>query len=217
MIIDNRFLNKLDVLPGQYLLDLGCGEGAHFESIRKFSPGLHVALDLDFYSLQKMVSCYSSLLNNPRSTTDLQVCANALGLPFSDETFDRVICSLVLYFLPFQTALKELHRIVKIGGKVYLRLPILAWSRIIYIFRYALISPHKSAYTALLLINGIYYYLIGKQLDNPFLRHERITTFIPRNRLEESIVRVGFSIDDSEITKPEPGTAAMDIWLTRIR
>jgi SAM-dependent methyltransferase len=43
--------------------------------------------------------------------------ANALALPFADDSFDKVICSEVLEHIPdYRAALKEIERVLKPGG-----------------------------------------------------------------------------------------------------
>ena len=45
------------------------------------------------------------------------VQANALQLPFADDSFDKVICSEVLEHIPdYQSALRDIERVLKPGG-----------------------------------------------------------------------------------------------------
>jgi len=62
--------------------------------------------------------------------TRTYVCSDALNLPFPNETFDRVVCSLVFYLLPLRRAMVELCRVLKPAGMAYIRVPMLAWGRL---------------------------------------------------------------------------------------
>lgn len=53
-----------------------------------------------------------------------------LPLPFKDETFDYILCSDILeHFLDYVPLLEELHRVVKTGGDVEVKVPHYTYSR----------------------------------------------------------------------------------------
>ena len=118
--------DRLGVLPGDLLLDLGCGFGRHaFEAARRGASV--VALD----AASEEVSAVRGVLQAMRDAGELDgatpavaVQGDALALPFGDETFDRVICSEVLEHLPDDVgAMGELARVLKRGGTMAVTVP----------------------------------------------------------------------------------------------
>lgn len=106
-------LDRLALAPGQWVLDLGCGEGRHVHGVGARKTADIVGVDLDEASLAKgrdgsaMVGFADSRF----------VAGDAFRLPFRDATFDAVICSEVLEHLTdYKDALREIHRVVKPGG-----------------------------------------------------------------------------------------------------
>ena len=47
----------------------------------------------------------------------------SLPLPFDNETFDEVLCQDVLEHFAYVPVLKDIHRILKPGGKLYIQVP----------------------------------------------------------------------------------------------
>jgi SAM-dependent methyltransferase len=110
---ENRFiLRQLGDIRNKLLLDLGCGAGensVYFATqgarciATDYSPGMvEVALQLaERYGV------------NIEGRT-----ANAMALDFPDNTFDIVYASNLLHHIPDpKIALKEMHRVLKPGGK----------------------------------------------------------------------------------------------------
>lgn len=110
---ENRFiLQKMGNIRGKRLLDLGCGAGENsvyfaMQGARcvaaDYSPGMvEVALQLA-----------------ARHGVEVEGCtANAMALDFPDNTFDIVYASNLLHHIPDpKIALKEMHRVLKPGGK----------------------------------------------------------------------------------------------------
>ena len=109
-----RLLEKhLDIKPRDIVLDLGCAQGILSYFLRK-KGGFWVSADLDF------VNCKTSLdlLNNHV----LQLGTD--GLPFKDESFDKVVSLDYLEHLDNDLGcLKEINRILKKDGELLLATP----------------------------------------------------------------------------------------------
>lgn len=102
--------------PGEHILDVGCGTGpATRIAARRVAPsGRVVGLDLDpvRLALARSLAAQDGL--------DIEWFeGSALDLPFAAGSFDVVLCCLTLQFLPDrEQGLRELHRVLKPGGRV---------------------------------------------------------------------------------------------------
>ena len=120
--------DRLGAKPGDLVLDMGCGAGRHaFETVRR---GCRiVALDQSLEELVDVRNTFAAMIEAGELHDKVQgqpVSADALKLPFADETFDRIICSEVLEHIPDdQTAIGELARVLRPGGSIAVTVP--AW------------------------------------------------------------------------------------------
>ena len=111
---NNEVLNILDVRAGQTLLDVGCGRGSFCVSAN--NRRLQVA-GVDF---SKVALAYAKSLKQNIEF----VLADAHSLPYSDQFFDYVVCLGSLeHFLDKKKVLKEIRRVLKSDGKVFIFLP----------------------------------------------------------------------------------------------
>ena len=124
-------LERLDVRPGQLLLDAGCGEGRHcFGALERGARV--VGLDLDRESLRRAAGALRYRAQERRSLGGM-LQGNAFQLPFADHTFDRVICAEVMEHVhDYRAAARELARVTRPGGRVAVTIPT-ATSELLYL------------------------------------------------------------------------------------
>lgn len=114
-----RVADRLQLAGGETVLDLACGPGT---LTRRLSTavgreGLVVASDLS-------VPMLSRASREVRASNVAFLRADAMDLPLRDDTVDAVCCSLCLHLVPdVETALGEIARVVRPGGRVALAVP----------------------------------------------------------------------------------------------
>ena len=118
--------DRLEVLPGQALLDLGCGAGRHtFEALRRGADV--VALDqnaADLSGVELMVAAMVEAGEVVAPAGPVTLRADALALPFPDDSFDRVIAAEILEHVPQdRAAIAEIVRVLRPGGLVAVSVP----------------------------------------------------------------------------------------------
>lgn len=97
------------------ILDVGCGTGANLEMLRQFgtAEGVDVSDDALEFCRRKGLTVHKGL---------------AEELPFADESFDVVTALDVIEHLDDDVAgLREMHRILKTGGKTLIFVPAFMW------------------------------------------------------------------------------------------
>lgn len=117
---------RLGLTPGDRALDMGAGAGRHsFELYRRGADV--VAFDQDAEELSRV----SGLFHAMREAGEVPVGAeadvkqgDALGLPFGDGEFDRIVAAEVLEHIPDDvTAIAELARVLRPGGTMAVSVP----------------------------------------------------------------------------------------------
>jgi SAM-dependent methyltransferase len=115
-------LARLELRPGDTVLDAGCGEGRHcFGALE--SGARVVGLDIDPASLR---SAAGALRYRGRELGRMgeMIRGDAFRLPFRDGAFDKVICSEVMEHVhDYRAAARELARVVKRNGRVAVTIP----------------------------------------------------------------------------------------------
>lgn len=117
---------RLDVHAGERVLDLGCGFGRHsYEALKRGAEV--VACDLARPEVEQVRDLARLLVAEgevDESVMAAPVQGNALGLPFDDGSFDRVIASEVLeHITDDETAFAELARVLRPGGRLAVTVP----------------------------------------------------------------------------------------------
>lgn len=116
--LERYMRENLPSLPtGARVLDAGCGTGlltlALLRVLRR--PAEITAVDLSGRSLQTARKAVQKQKHDSRHKISF-VQANALTLPFADDSFDLVVTSGVLEYLPLREGLGEMARVLAPGG-----------------------------------------------------------------------------------------------------
>jgi len=119
-------LNLLNLEDGARLLDLGCGAGRHMHAAYYGARCHVVGVDLSLDDLRRAREGFGALPDmEPKSGRAFSLArGTALALPFSDASFDRIICSEVLEHIPdYEGAMREIVRVLKPGGVLAISVP----------------------------------------------------------------------------------------------
>lgn len=117
--------DRLHLRDGDRVLDVGCGEGRHTIGAYLFANVDAVGVDLSEKDLQTARQRFSDfeVQDTPGKSLVFQQ-ADALHLPFADNSFDKVICSEVLEHIPdYQGVLAEINRVLKPEGLLAVSVP----------------------------------------------------------------------------------------------
>ena len=108
----------LQLQPKDRILDLGCGEGRHAITAYMLENVESVGIDLSLNDLQTTRERFAEFRQPDNDQKSLNILvANGQKLPFSDGSFDKVICSEVLeHILDYRPVLTEISRVLRVGG-----------------------------------------------------------------------------------------------------
>ena len=112
-------IQQANIQPGQHVLDLGCGTGTLALMVKLAQPNAEVTgLDADPDMLR--VAMLKSAQLKAAVKFDVGFTNK---LPYPDETFDRVLSSIMIHHLKtpdkWQTA-QEVYRVLKPGGQLHI-------------------------------------------------------------------------------------------------
>ncbi len=118
--------DRLGLLPGDRVLDMGCGAGRHaFEMYRRGASV--VAFDQDADELAKVNEWFWAMKEAGEVPAGAEAEikeGDALALPFADGEFDRIVAAEVLEHIPADIqAIEELVRVLRPGGTLAVSVP----------------------------------------------------------------------------------------------
>jgi len=114
-----------ELTSGDRVLDLGCGEGRHAIAVYLESDVHSIGVDLSLQDLARAREKFADFEHAKDTGRELSLMsADALSLPFANDTFDKIICSEVLEHIPdYESVLLEIQRILKPGGLLCVSVP----------------------------------------------------------------------------------------------
>lgn len=117
---------RLNISPGDRILDMGCGPGRHVCGACANYEAAVFGADLNFNDLVQAktnIFLHEAYGGKLRGKWGLSA-ADITALPFADNAFDHVICSEVMEHIPDdQKAAEELVRVLKPGGTLTVSVP----------------------------------------------------------------------------------------------
>ena len=110
----NRLASKIDIQPGQEVLDVACGKGEWLVAVKN-RGGVPAGLDLS----NKAIDICKAILPDGEFYVD-----TAEKLPFENKRFDVISClGAIEHFIDPEAALKEMVRTAKDGAIFLLLVP----------------------------------------------------------------------------------------------
>lgn len=110
-LLINSINRSLSLSKNDLLLDVGCGGGILTKSLLKFTHHI-TGIDASKEMLQHMPKNIKTYV------------AKAHNMPFLDKTFDKILCHSIFQYFPNEQysklVAKELERVCKIGGLIYI-------------------------------------------------------------------------------------------------
>ncbi|MBI3005431.1 MAG: class I SAM-dependent methyltransferase [Ignavibacteriales bacterium] len=128
-----EMIRTLPIYRGARVLDVGSGSGVYAAELVK-NGFMTFAMDISEASLK----CSRDEIGPARNYDRVKfLCADVESLPVKNETFDLVLCIGVLgYLLKYQSAITELHRVLKPRGYLLVNVEnLLSLSSIDYFYR----------------------------------------------------------------------------------
>jgi len=114
--VTQAIVDEARIVPDLRVLDVACGAGEPSISIAALMGGSGHVVGIDLAAASLQVACERAGVRKLANTEFLQ--ADVHQLPFADGSFDRVVSRLgVMFFSELQTALREMHRVLKPGGR----------------------------------------------------------------------------------------------------
>lgn len=195
-------MKRMNVQQGRKALDVCCGTADWTIALAEAVGPSGEVYRLDFS--KNMLRVGEQKIKERQLTNVKLIHGNAMNLPFPDNTFDYVTIGFGLRNVPdYMAVLKEMHRVVKPGGKVVCletSQPTLIGFRQLYYFYFRFIMP-------------LFGKLFAKSYEEYSWLQESARDFPGRDELAEMFRAAGFV--DIEVKPYTFGVAAMHLGYKR--
>jgi SAM-dependent methyltransferase len=111
---------KIGCVTGLRVLEVACGRGGFVRELAR--GGAHVTgCDFSFSALRV---AHAKLGDATSGTSATLVHGDAHSLPFADASFDLIVsCETIEHLPDVRAAIREMHRVTRPGGKLFLTTP----------------------------------------------------------------------------------------------
>lgn len=118
-LFKNTLIEQVNILSGHRVLDFGCGTGTLTIMAKTKSPeSIIIGIDVD----EKIIDIAKKKI--ARQRLDIKIDKyDGNAMPYENESFDKVISSLVFHHLMGEqkgNILKEIYRILKPNGEIHI-------------------------------------------------------------------------------------------------
>ena len=165
------------------ILDVGCGAGQTLMASNIAKTVLAVGVDVD----------HAALVYGRQQKSRIRFLrARGEALPFTNGSFDLVICRVALPYMHVHSAIGEMARVLSEGGELWLVLHPLSMTVKELAGSLGQLNLKTAVYRLWVLANGLTLHLIGKQGSWPLQpgRYESWQTFA---RTKRTLLKVGFT------------------------
>lgn len=126
-----EILNRVKVIPGDSILDLGCGNGNVIALLQS-----NLTASVRYYGLDISANMIEEAKRRLGEQVSLQV-GDVLHLPYEDQKFDLIICNASFHhYLNPQKAVNEMKRVLKKDGIIILGDPTLRGKLLVLILNW---------------------------------------------------------------------------------
>lgn len=183
------------------VLDLGCGAGQELFSFLENTNAFCVGIDKGA-ELGKI----TNEIFSAKSFSDRAKFVRSSGekIPFADESFDVILCSVALPYMNNRKTIAEVARVLKKDGSFVLKIHSPAFYLSMIGRRLKTLSPKMVAYPLICLTAGVYHHLTSKQLEQGFWEGKEIyqTRGILRRICAENGLQIIGEIEKNNLQTP---------------
>lgn len=197
----NLLVNELANVEVKRVLDVGCGAGLQLLPFAENKDSFCVGIDIG-----EEVGEVGNAIFRERGLEKKGEFLRSIGeeLPFSDESFDVVICRVALPYMDNRKALSEMSRVLCPGGKFFLKIhaPLFYWGMIKE--RAKTLNPKQLAYPLICLTAGTINRISGKHPTGNFWKGKEVyqTRKSLAKELEKRRLRIVRELPDSSDGTP---------------
>lgn len=180
--IDSRHVMPRIAEEDRLILDIGCGIGQTLSAYELGQGQLPIGMDMDFESLSYGKKQFHAISF---------VSGTAENLPFRSNSVDLVMSRVTLPYTNIPKSVKEINRVLKTNGKVWLVLHPFRKATKDLIISMMHLRPKNIVFGFYVLLNGMALHFRGIQFATPFGR--RFESFQTKSAMARLLMLEGFT------------------------